>query len=67
VAPHSDPTIAELRAWLLADHGVSVSHGSAWSASDRLNLTPKKQLRAAHQDRPDAAEARAISREQRPV
>jgi transposase len=42
VASHSDATIAELRAWLLADHGVSASHGSVWSALDRLNLTHKK-------------------------
>jgi transposase len=42
VASHPDATIAELRAWLLADHGVSASHGSVWSALDRLNLTHKK-------------------------
>lgn len=42
VASHPDATIAELRAWLLADHGVCVSHGSVWSALDRLNLTHKK-------------------------
>lgn len=42
VASHPDATITELRAWLLADHGVCVSHGSVWSALDRLNLTHKR-------------------------
>ena len=42
VASRPDATIAELRAWLLAAHGVSASHGSVWTALDRLNLTHKK-------------------------
>ena len=39
---HADATIAELQAWLLAEHGVSASYGSVWTALDRLNLTHKK-------------------------
>ena len=35
-------TLAELRLWLLAEHGVSVSTGCLWAALDQLALTHKK-------------------------
>jgi transposase len=43
---HADTTVAELQAWLLAEHGVSASYGSVWTALDRLNLTHKKSSSA---------------------
>jgi hypothetical protein len=33
--------MAELRVWLLAEHGVSVSTGCLWTTLDRLDLTHK--------------------------
>lgn len=35
-------TLAELRAWLVGTHGVSVSTGTMWLALRRLGLTLKK-------------------------
>jgi transposase len=35
-------TIAELRVWLLGEHGVSVSTGTMWKALQQLGLTLKK-------------------------
>jgi transposase len=43
VAALPDMTIAELRAWLLATHGVSVSHAVMWETLHRLQLTLKKR------------------------
>lgn len=37
-----DATLAELRAWLLRERGVSASIGSVWSALARMGLTLKK-------------------------
>jgi transposase len=37
-----DATLAELRAWLLREHGVKVSQGAMWSTLRRLGLTRKK-------------------------
>jgi transposase len=48
VALQPDATLDELRAWLLASHGVSVSQGGMWNALDRLGLTLKKR----HNTRP---------------
>jgi transposase len=59
-------TLAELRGWLVAEHGMSVSVGCLWAALDRLELTHKKVLRAAEQDREDVAQARAEWRERQP-
>lgn len=42
VAQQPDATLDELRAWMLANHGVSVSQGGMWNALDRLGLTLKK-------------------------
>ena len=42
VAEQADATIAELRAWMLRQHGVSVSHAVMWKALARLGLTLKK-------------------------
>jgi transposase len=43
VSSQPDATLDELRAWLLANHGVSVSQGGMWNALDRLGLTLKKR------------------------
>jgi transposase len=43
VSAHPDATLDELRAWMLASHGVSVSQGGMWNALDRLGLTLKKR------------------------
>ena len=58
VAERGDTTIAELRTWLLATHKVKrrsdLAHvETAWPVAQ------KKSLRAAEQDRPDVAKARA--------
>jgi transposase len=59
VAAGPDATIGELRAWALAEHGVSVSHPVMWTALARLGLTLKRmRLHAAEQDRADVAAAR---------
>jgi transposase len=36
VSAQPDATLDELRAWMLANHGVSVSQGGMWNALDRL-------------------------------
>jgi transposase len=46
VAERPDATLAELRAWLLAAHGVAVSQGCMWSTMKRLGLTRKKSRSA---------------------
>jgi len=42
VASGSDASLAELRAWALAEHGVRVSQPVMWKALARLGLTLKK-------------------------
>ena len=42
VAAEPGATLAELRGWLLREHGVSVSTGCLWAALDQLELTHKK-------------------------
>ena len=42
VANGSDATLAELRAWALAEHGVRVSQPAMWKTLARLGLTLKK-------------------------
>ena len=42
VASGSDATLAELRAWALAEHGVRVSQPVMWKTLARLGLTLKK-------------------------
>lgn len=42
VAAEADGTVAELRAWAAAEHGVRVSHPVMWKALARLGLTLKK-------------------------
>jgi transposase len=44
VVAEPDTTLEELRAWMLATHGVSVSVGGMWNTLDRLGLTVKKRL-----------------------
>lgn len=38
-----DATIDELQAWLAADHGISVGHGTVWRAIARIDRTRKKR------------------------
>jgi transposase len=40
---HPDLTLAALRGWLLAEHGVQLSNGAMWSAVARLGLSFKKR------------------------
>ena len=42
VAEEADATIAELRAWMAQEHGVTVSHPVMWETLGRLGLTLKK-------------------------
>ena len=42
VPAHQDATLAELRAWLLTERGVSASIGTMWNTLRRLGLTFKK-------------------------
>lgn len=42
VAAGADATLAELRAWVSAEHGVRVSQPVLWKALARLGLTLKK-------------------------
>jgi transposase len=42
VASGSDATLAELRAWALAEHGVRVSQPVVWKTLARLGLALKK-------------------------
>jgi transposase len=46
VAEQADATIAELRAWVLREYGVLVSHAVMWKALARLGLTLKKNASA---------------------
>ena len=46
VAAGCDATLAELRAWVLAEHGIRVSHPVMWKAPARLELTLKKEAAA---------------------
>jgi len=48
VAAQPDATLEELRAWLLATHGVSISASGLWTTLDRLELT----LKTSHVTRP---------------
>ncbi|MGH6864215.1 MAG: IS630 family transposase [Methylocella sp.] len=67
VAARPDVTSAELRRWLLETHRVYASEGLMHKTLARLGLTfKKKSLRAADQDRPDIAAARAEWRDQQP-
>jgi transposase len=42
VAEQADATIAELRAWVAREHGITVSHPVMWKTLVRLGLTLKK-------------------------
>ena len=46
IEAHPDLTLAALRAWLLAEHGVRLSNGAMWSAVARLGLSFKKRRSA---------------------
>jgi transposase len=67
VSARADATIAELRVWLSQTHKVSASTGLMWKTLATLKLTfKKKSRRAAEQDRPDVAPARAEWRVKQP-
>ena len=42
IEAHPDLTLARLRDWLEAEHGVRLSSGGIWTAVDRLGLSFKK-------------------------
>lgn len=42
VTAHPDLTLAQLQAWLEAEHGVKLSSAGMWTALDRLGLSFKK-------------------------
>jgi transposase len=46
VTENADATIAELRAWMTREHGVTVSHAVMWETLRRLGLTLKKSASA---------------------
>ena len=58
VASGSDATLAELRAWALAEHGVAVSQPVMWKALARLGLALKKTRPAKPSGRPSAPRRR---------
>ena len=63
VAAEPGATLAELRGWLSAEHGVSVSAGCLWAALDRLDLTHKKSpARRRAGPRGRGASARQVAR-----
>ncbi|MGH7113828.1 MAG: IS630 family transposase, partial [Stellaceae bacterium] len=66
IAAQPDGTLEELRDWLLATHGVSISSSGLWTTLDRLGLTLKKSRAAAEQERPDIAADRADWRSWQP-
>ena len=65
VAREPDLTLGEIRARLRSEKKQKAGIGSIWRFFDRHNITFKKTLRAAEQDRPDvAAERAALKAEQ---
>jgi transposase len=66
VAAQPNATIEELRAWLKQTHKVTASVTRIWETLAQLNLTQKKTLYAAEQNRPDVAPARTEWREAQP-
>lgn len=46
VAEQADATLAELRAWMVREYGVSAGHATMWEALARLGLTLKKSAYA---------------------
>ena len=66
VAAVPDTTIDELRLWFLSEHKIKVGNTCVWKQLGRLGLTLKKTRRAAEQDRPDVAQARAEWRRNQP-
>ncbi len=49
VSSQPDATLDELRAWMVTNHGISVSQGGMWNTLHRLGLTLKKR----HTTRPN--------------
>jgi transposase len=58
IAHQPDLTLEEIRAELAARHGLSVGLGTVWRFLKVQNLTLKKSLHAAEQQRADVVEAR---------
>ncbi|QLH41169.1 MAG: IS630 family transposase [Defluviicoccus sp.] len=67
VAARPDLTLAELRAWLSEEHGVTTSVGGLWNTLERLGLTLEKTRHAAEQERADVAAARDAWRQHQPT
>ena len=63
VASGSDATLAELRAWVLAEHGVRVSQPVMWKMLARLGLTLKKTRSAKTAGMPAAPGRRGMRRD----
>jgi hypothetical protein len=61
-----DATLAEMQAWLIAEHDVKVSAGCLWKRLRHRADAQKKSLCAAEQDRADIAEAREEWRSSQP-
>jgi transposase len=62
VAEKPDMTLAELRAWLRAEHGMWVSISGLWRFFDRHGPSlNRKSAHAAEQDRPDILRRRVKS------
>lgn len=52
VKEEPDATIAELRAWVVREHGISISLASTWTTLARLGLTLKKSAARRRTDTP---------------
>ena len=66
IVEEPDLTLAEIRARLRSKKKMKAAISSIWSFYDRHNITFKKTLRAAEQDRPDVAAARAKLKAEQP-
>ena len=63
VAAGADATLAELRAWALAEHGIRVSQPVMWKTLARLDLTLKKTRAAKSAGMPAAPGRRGRRRD----
>ncbi|HEY5732840.1 MAG TPA: IS630 family transposase [Methyloceanibacter sp.] len=66
VAAEPDLTLAEIRARLRSQKKQKAGIGSIWRFFDRHDITFKKTLHAAEQDRPDVAAERAALKAEQP-
>jgi len=66
VAAEPDLTLEEIGVRLRSDRKVKAATSSIWRFYERHGITFKKTLRAAEQDRPDVAAARAALKAEQP-